>query len=56
MSPSESLEPEVTLSQAGNAQRMQTCLFAAVSRAGPYPYTLLFTISTHFQIVLFLFS
>lgn len=55
-SPSESLEPEVTLSQAYNVHRLQSRLLAAKFTAGTYPYTLRFTISTHFQVVLFLFS
>lgn len=55
-SPNESLEPEVTLSQANNVQQLLTCLLAAIFLAGTYPYTSLFTISTHFQIFLFLFS
>lgn len=55
-SPSESLEPEVTLSQAYNVHQLQSRLLAAKFTAGTYPYTLRFTISTHFQVVLFLFS
>lgn len=55
-SPSESLEPEVTLSQAYNVHRLQSHLLAAKFTAGTYPYTLRFTISTQFQVVLFLFS
>lgn len=55
-SPSESLEPEVTLSQAYNAHWLQSRLLAAKFTAGTHPYTLRFTISTHFQVVLFLFS
>lgn len=55
-SPSESLEPEVTLSQANNVQQLLTCLLAAIFLAGTYPYSSLFTTSTHFQMVLFLFS
>lgn len=55
-SPSESLEPEVTLSQSYNAHWLQSRLLAAKFTAGTHPYTLRFTISTHFQVVLFLFS